>query len=184
MRFAILMAPARPMAAQNCRNIRGAGTAIGMIVAAAVVALTALNVLTAALVAALAELGIPGGWSALIVGVALAVGAAIGAALPQTRIGQDRFGDTADDLLQEAERIYAEERAKLGAVAQKAAKDMGEVVEKAASDAVYTIRPAEDGTGPDRRSGTVVNQAGKSAQQDADMPPPGPRKATPGDSPS
>lgn len=54
-------------------NIRGAGTAIGMIVAAAVVALTALNVLTAALVAALAELGIPGGWSALIVGVALAL---------------------------------------------------------------------------------------------------------------
>jgi hypothetical protein len=54
-------------------NVRGAGTAIGMIVAAAVVALTALNVLTAALVAALAELGIPGGWSALIVGVALAL---------------------------------------------------------------------------------------------------------------
>jgi hypothetical protein len=120
----------------------------------------------------------------IVGGLALAVGAAIGAALPQTRIEQDHFGDTADELLQEAERIYAEERAKLGAVAQKAAKDMGEVVEKAASDAVDTVRPAEDGTGPDHGSGKAANQAGKSAQQDADMPPSGPRKATPGDIPS
>jgi Na+/proline symporter len=54
-------------------NLHSAGVAIGMIVGAAVVALTALNVLTAAVVAALTELGIPGGWSALIVGVVLAV---------------------------------------------------------------------------------------------------------------
>lgn len=120
----------------------------------------------------------------IVGGLALAVGAAIGAALPQTRIEQDHFGDTADDLLREAERIYAEERAKLGAVAQKAAKDMGEVVEKAASDAVETVRPAEDGTGPDRGSGKAANQAGKSAQQDEHMPPSGARKTTPGDIPS
>ena len=37
------------------------------------VALTALNVLTAALVAALTEAGVPAGWSALIVGIALAI---------------------------------------------------------------------------------------------------------------
>ena len=37
------------------------------------VALTALNVLSAALVAALTEAGIPGGWSALIVGVVFAI---------------------------------------------------------------------------------------------------------------
>ncbi|WP_424929754.1 phage holin family protein [Amaricoccus tamworthensis] len=56
-------------------NLNSAGTAVGLIVAAVVVVLTALNVLTAALVAALTEAGIPGAWSALIVGVALAVAA-------------------------------------------------------------------------------------------------------------
>ncbi len=54
-------------------NLRNAGVAIGVIAGAVVVALTALNVLTAALVAALTEAGIPAGWSALIVGVALAI---------------------------------------------------------------------------------------------------------------
>ena len=54
-------------------NLKSAGIALGMIVGAVVVALTALNVLTAALVAALTEAGIPGGWAALIVGVILAI---------------------------------------------------------------------------------------------------------------
>ncbi len=54
-------------------NIKSAGTAIGLIIAGTIVALTALNVLSAALVAALTEAGIPGGWSALIVGVLFAV---------------------------------------------------------------------------------------------------------------
>ena len=52
-------------------NLSKAATAVGMIVGAVVIALTALNVLSAALVAALTEAGIPGGWSALIVGVDL-----------------------------------------------------------------------------------------------------------------
>ena len=47
--------------------------AIGLIVGAVVVALTALNVLSAALVAALTEAGIAAGWSAVIVGVLLAI---------------------------------------------------------------------------------------------------------------
>jgi hypothetical protein len=47
--------------------------AAGSIVATAVVAITALNVLAAALVAALANAGIPAPWSAVIVGVALAI---------------------------------------------------------------------------------------------------------------
>ncbi|MBA96663.1 MAG: phage holin family protein [Sulfitobacter sp.] len=54
-------------------NLKSAGIAIGMIAGAVVVALTALNVLTAALVAALTEAGIPAGWSALIVGITLAI---------------------------------------------------------------------------------------------------------------
>ncbi len=54
-------------------NLKAAGVAVGLIIGAVVVALTALNVLTAALVAALTEAGIPAGWSALLVGVALAI---------------------------------------------------------------------------------------------------------------
>ncbi len=54
-------------------NLNSAGVAVGMIIGAVVVALTALNVLSAALVAALTEAGIPAGWSALIVGVAFAI---------------------------------------------------------------------------------------------------------------
>lgn len=54
-------------------NLKTAGVAIGLIVGAVAVALAALHVLAAALVAALTELGIPAGWSALIVGVGLAL---------------------------------------------------------------------------------------------------------------
>lgn len=47
--------------------------AVGMIAGGLILALTAINVLAAALVAALAELGIESGWAALIVGVAIAI---------------------------------------------------------------------------------------------------------------
>ena len=47
--------------------------AAGSILAAAVIAITALNVLAGALVAALANAGIPAPWSAVIVGVGLAI---------------------------------------------------------------------------------------------------------------
>jgi len=54
-------------------KLQSAGVAIGLIVGAVVVALTALNVMSAALVAGLTDAGIPGGWSALIVGVFFAI---------------------------------------------------------------------------------------------------------------
>ena len=54
-------------------NVRKAMTAVGLLVAAAVIALTALNVLAAALVAAIAEWGLEEGWAALIVGVIFGV---------------------------------------------------------------------------------------------------------------
>ncbi|HBM57815.1 phage holin family protein [Salipiger marinus] len=54
------------------QNLRRAGVALGMIVAAVVLLMTALNVLAAALSAGLAELGLDPGWAALIVGVAFA----------------------------------------------------------------------------------------------------------------
>jgi len=47
--------------------------AAGSVLAAAVIAIAALNVLAAALVAALTNAGIPAPWSAVIVGVGLAI---------------------------------------------------------------------------------------------------------------
>ena len=59
-------------------KIGNALTAIGLIVGGAVLLLVALNVLAAALVAWLVEIGIDDGWAALIIGVVFAV---IGAAM-------------------------------------------------------------------------------------------------------
>jgi TRAP-type C4-dicarboxylate transport system permease small subunit len=50
-----------------------AAAAVGMIVAGVIFALTALNVLAAALVVAIENLGVPAGWAAVIVGVIFAV---------------------------------------------------------------------------------------------------------------
>ena len=58
--------------AEVSENATKAAVAVGVLVGGVVTSLAALNVLTAALVAALTEAGIPAGWSALIVGVALA----------------------------------------------------------------------------------------------------------------
>ncbi|MCE8005790.1 phage holin family protein [Aestuariivita sp.] len=59
--------------AEISENVTKAGVAVGLIAGAAVIALVALNVLAAALVAALTEAGLDAGWSALIVGAGLAV---------------------------------------------------------------------------------------------------------------
>ena len=59
--------------AEISENAKKAAIAIGLLVGAVVIALTALNVLAAALVAAITELGIDAGWSALIVGGLLGV---------------------------------------------------------------------------------------------------------------
>jgi hypothetical protein len=63
--------------AEMSQNVTRAAVAIGLLVGAVVFAMTALNVLAAALAAAIAELGIEEGWAALIVGVLFAVIAAI-----------------------------------------------------------------------------------------------------------
>lgn len=59
------------------QNVKQAFTAIGLLVAAVVILLVALNILAGALVVAIAEMGLAPGLAALIVGVALAVIAAI-----------------------------------------------------------------------------------------------------------
>ncbi|OWU70038.1 phage holin family protein [Phaeobacter sp. 22II1-1F12B] len=58
------------------QNLRRALSAIGMLVAAVVAALVALNVMAAAVVSGLTEAGVDAVWAALIVGVALGLIAA------------------------------------------------------------------------------------------------------------
>jgi nitrate/nitrite transporter NarK len=58
--------------AEISENVNQAGTALGLIAGAAIIALVSLIVLATALVAGLAEAGLHPGWAALIVGVALA----------------------------------------------------------------------------------------------------------------
>jgi len=62
--------------AEISENMTRAAVAIGLLAGAIVVSLVALNVLAAALVAAITEAGIDAGWSALIVGVVFGVIAA------------------------------------------------------------------------------------------------------------
>jgi protein-S-isoprenylcysteine O-methyltransferase Ste14 len=59
--------------AEVSQNIQRAGVAIGFVAAAAVIAIVTINVLVAALVAALAETQLGPIWSAVIVGVVLAL---------------------------------------------------------------------------------------------------------------
>ncbi|WP_411891812.1 phage holin family protein [Yoonia sp. SDW83-1] len=59
--------------AEISENVTRAGVALGLIGASAIVALVALNVLVAAIVAALTEAGLDAGWAALIVGALLGV---------------------------------------------------------------------------------------------------------------
>ena len=54
--------------AEVSENLTKAAVAVGLLVGAVVILLVALNVLSAAIVAGIAELGIEEGWAALIVG--------------------------------------------------------------------------------------------------------------------
>jgi hypothetical protein len=58
--------------AEMSENASRAAVAVGLLAGALVIALTALNVLAAALVAGLAEWGLDAGWAALLVGLVLA----------------------------------------------------------------------------------------------------------------
>ena len=67
--------------------------------------------------------------------LALAVGAAIGAALPRSRTEDRYMGQHSDQLMADAERIFAEEKAKLGKVAQAASDEAKKVLRETKEDA-------------------------------------------------
>jgi hypothetical protein len=55
--------------------------------------------------------------------LAFAAGAAVAAALPRTQMEDEYLGDYSDQLLEEAERVFQDERAKLGRVARATADE-------------------------------------------------------------
>jgi len=75
--------------------------------------------------------------------LAFAAGAAIAAALPRTRIEDDYLGDQSDRLLEEAERIFQEERAKLGRVAEATADEARAVLREKGEEVKDGLRSAE-----------------------------------------
>ncbi|MEY4984033.1 MAG: hypothetical protein RIR62_2299 [Pseudomonadota bacterium] len=93
--------------AETEESIRHAAVGVGMLAGALVMVLVALNVLAAAIVAGLAEAGMPPGWAALAVGVLFLVAAAImarsgKAALDPARLAPSR---TARNLKRDVEAV-------------------------------------------------------------------------------
>lgn len=79
--------------------------------------------------------------------LAFAVGAAIAGSLPRSRYEDEHFGEESDRLYSEAERIYAEERAKAQRVAGAAldeAKSVGEEVRQDADKATREMKDKAD----------------------------------------
>lgn len=79
--------------------------------------------------------------------LAVALGAALGAALPRTQIEDEYLGEQSDNLIEEAERIFAEEKEKLGKVADavkdeagKAARDLKDEADEATSKVAQTAK--------------------------------------------
>ncbi|MCE8005789.1 DUF3618 domain-containing protein [Aestuariivita sp.] len=71
----------------------------------------------------------------LVVGaLALAVGAALGGALPRTKAEDDLMGSQSDDLIDQAERIFEEEKAKAMSVAKSVKDEATDIASEAKAD--------------------------------------------------
>lgn len=80
----------------------------------------------------------------LVVGaLALALGAAIGGALPRSRMEDDALGASSDRLFEEAQAVFREERDKAMAVLGAAADEAKEVIHDASSDVADMVPEAE-----------------------------------------
>jgi len=71
----------------------------------------------------------------LVVGaLALAVGAALGGALPRTKAEDDLMGEQSDGLYDQAERIFEEEKAKALSVADEVKKEVKDIASETKAD--------------------------------------------------
>ena len=108
----------------------------------------------------------------------LALGAAIAASLPRTRIEDDRFGKYSDDLVAEAERVAREEMEKAKAAARDLSREArslaDETIDDARSAAKRTLSDAESeakslgvkAEGAARKAGDAVSQKASEAIDD------------------
>ncbi|WP_099826281.1 DUF3618 domain-containing protein [Oceaniglobus indicus] len=104
--------------------------------------------------------------------LALALGAAIGAALPRTRMEDAYMGETSDELIDEAERIYAEERDKATKVARAAMDEVRDVAREASAEvkqkAADAKAEADDKAPADTAAQAVADRAKEAGQRVAD----------------
>lgn len=97
--------------------------------------------------------------------LAVAVGAAIGAALPRSRTEDHYLGEQSDALFHEAERIYAEEKEKLGHVAKAArdeARDIGRETKSQLDAKANADNAAEAVAEKAKKSGERIADAARS----------------------
>ncbi len=89
----------------------------------------------------------------LVVGaLALAFGAAVGGMLPRTQREDDAFGAYRDQVFEDAERIYHEERSKLEKVARETAREAKDVARDVADDVSREVKSGVDRTSDIARS--------------------------------
>ena len=93
--------------------------------------------------------------------LALAVGAAIGAALPRSRMEDEYLGEQSDHLMDEAERIFEEEKQKIGKVAKAATDEAKKIVGEAKDN-------ADEAAPGDTAADAVANKAKASGKRIAD----------------
>ncbi|RKF12613.1 DUF3618 domain-containing protein [Roseovarius spongiae] len=89
--------------------------------------------------------------------LAVAFGAAVGAVLPRTRVEDEYFGEQSDQLIDEAERILAEEKEKIG----KVAETVTEEAKQAARDVKSQADEAAPGSSVEQAAADKVTSAGK-----------------------
>ncbi|OSP52954.1 DUF3618 domain-containing protein [Pseudoruegeria sp. SK021] len=87
--------------------------------------------------------------------LALAVGAAIAAALPRTQVEDHYMGSQSDTLIEEAERIFAEEKAKVGEVARAAMDEAKDVADEAA-EKIADVKSNADQSAPSKNAVQAV----------------------------
>ncbi len=102
--------------------------------------------------------------------IALAVGAAIGGMLPRTQREDETFGAYRDDLMDEAYRVYQDERARLTDAARATAED----AKQQAQDLARTVQDDLKGTATDvqdkaREAADHVAETAKSEAQKKDV---------------
>jgi hypothetical protein len=98
--------------------------------------------------------------------LAMAVGAAIGGLLPRTRQEDNTFGAYRDQVFDEAERVYQEERSKLESVARETVKEARQVASETAESMRGDLKKAAESTGDIARA--KLSEAEQRAKEGAD----------------